>query len=178
MNRQIGTQGPSIHDSEDVYFCDPNPRLIQVNLCALHLLASNRLIEVQQHIAQGGPGGKFRDIQVAGQLQHTVGDIAGLGKGVATFAGYYQWMKEDALITIGPGNVAPGSGIVLPGTAAKLLGTKGNIGIIQGKLSIPVNDVVKIPISVTWSNRTELINEKDIRGQVGLTFDLDSLFKK
>jgi len=87
-------------------------------------------------------------------------------------------MTEDALITIGPGNVAPDSGIVLPGTAAKLLGTKGHIGVVQGKLTIPINGVLKIPISVTWSNRTELIKEKDLRGQVGLTLDLDSIFKK
>jgi hypothetical protein len=87
-------------------------------------------------------------------------------------------MKEDALIEIGPGNVAPGSGIVLPGTAAQLLGTKGNIFVGQAKLTIPINNTLKVPISVTGSNRKELINEQDIRGQVGFTVDLDSLFGK
>lgn len=119
----------------------------------------------------------LRDVQAAGQLDWRLGEIPNLGNAVATFAGYYQWMKEDALITIGPGNVAPGSGIVLPGTAAKLLGTKGNIGIVQGKLTIPVTSVIKVPLSVTWSNRTELIKESDTRGQIGVTLDLDSLFK-
>lgn len=120
---------------------------------------------------------RLRDVQAAGQLDQRLGQIPNLGNAVATFAGYYQWMKEDALITIGPGNVAPGSGIVLPGTAAKLLGTKGNIGIVQGKLTIPMTSTIKVPLSVTWSNRTELINESDTRGQIGVTFDLDSLFK-
>ena len=120
---------------------------------------------------------RLRDVQAAGQLERRLGEVPNLGNAVMTFAGYYQWMKEDALITIGPGNVAPGSGIVLPGTAAKLLGTKGNIGIIQGKLTLPMTTMIKVPLSVTWSNRTELIKESDTRGQVGVTFDLDSLFK-
>lgn len=122
--------------------------------------------------------GKLRDVQLAGQLDRRLGEIAGFGNAVATFGAYYQWMKEDAVITIGPGNVAPGSGIVLPTVAAQLLGTKGHIGVVQGKLTIPINGAVKVPVSVTWSNRTELIKESDLRGQVGLTLDLDSLFKK
>jgi hypothetical protein len=35
-----------------------------------------------------------------------------------------------------------------------------------------------VPISFTWSNRTELINESEKRGQIGLTLDLDSIFQK
>ena len=43
-----------------------------------------------------------------------------------------------------------------------------------GKLTIPVKDSgMKVPVSVTASNRTELIKEKDVRGSIGLTVDLD-----
>ncbi|HYI97662.1 MAG TPA: hypothetical protein VEX68_29250 [Bryobacteraceae bacterium] len=126
----------------------------------------------------GATGGRFRDLQIAGQLDRRLGEIAHLGNAIATFGGYYQWMKEDALITIPPGNVAPGSGIVLPNNAVTLLGTKGHIGVVQGKLTIPINGIVRVPISVTWSNRTELIKEEDLRGQIGLTFDLDNIFRR
>jgi hypothetical protein len=34
---------------------------------------------------------------------------------------------------------------------------------------------VKIPISVTATNRTELNTEKDVRGSIGITLDLDTL---
>jgi hypothetical protein len=129
-------------------------------------------------VPAGVQTGRFRDVQIAGQIDRRLGQIPTLGNAIATFAGYYQWMRDDALIIIGPGNVAPGNGIVLPGTAATLLGTKGSIGIVQGKLSIPIANAVKVPISVTWSNRTELIKESDIRGQIGLTLDLDAVFKK
>jgi len=142
------------------------------------LVTANAAFTWYHEVPGGLKDGRIRDFQFAGQLDRRLGEIASLGNAVATFGAYYQWMTEDALITIGPGNVAPDSGIVLPGTAAKLLGTKGHIGVVQGKLTIPINGVLKIPISVTWSNRTELIKEKDLRGQVGLTLDLDSIFKK
>ncbi len=48
----------------------------------------------------------------------------------------------------------------------------GNIGVFQVKYSIPVGSSgVQIPISFTASNRTELVNEKDVRGNIGITFD-------
>ena len=142
------------------------------------VVTANAAVTWYNTVPAGVKTGQFRDIQIAGQIDRRLGQIPTLGNATATFAGYYQWMREDALIIIGPGNVAPGSGIVLPGTAATLLGTQGSIGIVQGKLSIPVNNVVKIPISMTWSNRTELVQESDIRGQIGLTLDLDAVFRK
>lgn len=37
---------------------------------------------------------------------------------------------------------------------------------------------VRIPLSFTTSNRTELIKETEILGNIGITFDLDKLFVK
>lgn len=125
----------------------------------------------------GVPTNRLRDLQIAGQLSQRLGTLTNLGQVVLTVGGYYQWMRDDAIITIGQGNSAPGSGIVLPNAAAKLLGTKGHIGIAQTKLSLPITDTIKIPISLTWATRTELINEQQVRGQVGLTLDLDKAFR-
>lgn len=56
--------------------------------------------------------------------------------------------------------------------------TKGDIRIGQVKLTMPIKGgLVKIPVSFTWANRTELINESEKRGQIGLTLDLDSVFQ-
>ena len=53
---------------------------------------------------------------------------------------------------------------------------RGNIGFLQAKLTVPVKDSgVKIPLSITASNRTELIKEKDVRASFGVTLDLDAL---
>ncbi len=95
--------------------------------------------------------GGLRDVQLAGQLDRKLGEVAGFGNATLTMAGSYQWMKE--VVT-------------------------GHIGVFQTKLSLPAGKTVKIPFSVTWANRTELIKEKDVRGQVGLTLDMDSLFRQ
>ena len=62
--------------------------------------------------------------------------------------------------------------------AATVLGTKGHIILFQGKVSIPINDVLKVAVSATWSNRSELIPDSHtVRGQVDLAVDLDGVFK-
>ena len=127
--------------------------------------------------AEEGPNGeRWRDLQAAAQLDRRLSEIPRFGYAVATFGLYYQWMREDALITIPAGTVAPGSGIVLPAEASTLLDTKGHIVIFQSQLTIPMGETVKVPFSVTWANRSELIKEKDVRGQIGMTLDLDGLF--
>jgi hypothetical protein len=80
------------------------------------------------------------------------------------------------LIKIPAGTVAPGSGIELPAEAATLLDTKGNIVVFQAQLTIPMGETVRVPFSVTWASRSELLKEKDVRGQIGMTLDLDGLF--
>jgi hypothetical protein len=51
--------------------------------------------------------------------------------------------------------------------------------VFQAKYSIPVGDSgLQVPISFTASNRTELIKKKEMRGNIGITFDLDKLFAR
>jgi hypothetical protein len=107
--------------------------------------------------------GTARDFQLSGQLDVPLGDIARTGPFVFTASGKYQHLFSD-ITTTGT-----------PPTTAK----KGNIGIGQFKLTIPVKGSgVKIPLSVTFSNRSELIKESRVRGNIGVTFDLDTIFSK
>jgi hypothetical protein len=123
--------------------------------------------------------GSWRDLQLSAQYDHPLPEVPNLGKPVFSLAGYYQYMQEPALLTIGPGNLAPGTNIVLPQDAAVLLAPKGNIGIAQAKLTVRMKDTgVSIPLAVTWASRTELIQGHEWRGNVGISFDLDSLFLK
>jgi hypothetical protein len=143
------------------------------------LLTFNGAVEWYDTVPTGVKVSKLRDVQLAAQLDRQLGTIPQLGPAVLTLAFYYQWMQDSALITIPAGNTVPGTGIILPGAASTLLGTKGNIEVGQLKVTIPIKSgMIKVPISFTWSNRTELINESDKRGQIGLTFDLDSIFQK
>jgi hypothetical protein len=54
------------------------------------------------------------------------------------------------------------------------------IGRLQVKFTLPLPGVVAgltVPISVTFANRTELIDEHEVRGQVGFTIDLSKIQK-
>ncbi len=83
---------------------------------------------------------------------------------VWSVSGRYQRMLDNAMM--------PGSNTTAPNT-------KGDIAIGQFKLTIPIKGSgVKIPISLTIANRTDLIKESDVRGNVGITLDLDTLFAK
>ncbi len=48
---------------------------------------------------------------------------------------------------------------------------------LQGKVKIPIAEGIDFPISLTYANRTELIKEKDVRGQFGFSIDTAKLFR-
>ena len=106
--------------------------------------------------------GRVRDFQFATQLDVPFGEVGGgIGKPVLSFAGRYERLQED---------VTTAGGIVAPNT-------KGGIGVGQLKFTIPVkNSGVRIPLSFSFANRTELIKEKEVRGNFGFSFDPDVLF--
>jgi hypothetical protein len=55
-------------------------------------------------------------------------------------------------------------------------GTTGNIAIGQLKLTAGGGSAVTVPLSVTYSNRTELIASPTWKAQIGVSYDFDSLF--
>jgi hypothetical protein len=116
------------------------------------------------------PGtGVLRDLQGALQIDHHFGTT------IATLAGYYQYQNQPAALTIGAGNLAPGTNIMLNGTAATLLAPKGNIVVAQAMATFALKSGTKMPVGVTWSNRTDLIKGNELRGHVGFNFDWSSL---
>jgi hypothetical protein len=103
---------------------------------------------------------RLRDFQLSGQLDVPLSNPFKSGNFVLSFSGKFQRMIE---------NITTDSGMMME--------TKGNIGIGQIKLTIPIKGSgVKVPISLTFANRTELIKEKEVRGNFGFTLDLDSIF--
>jgi hypothetical protein len=111
--------------------------------------------------------GNFRDFQFSGKWDIPVGGLPPfLSKGTLTFSGLYEHLHQKPL------------GIDLK-LNDQTVNQPGDMGVFQIKYSIPVGDSgVSVPISFTTSNRTELVKEKDNRGNIGITFDLDKLFAK
>lgn len=125
----------------------------------------NTAATLYHDVPAGGAAGRLRDVQFSAQVDRRMGIVPQFGQAVLTIGAYYQWMPDGAVI------VAPADALTL------LPDTKGHIGVLQGKVSIPLSDVVHVPVSITWATRRELIAEAVVRGQIGLTLDLDSLFR-
>lgn len=110
----------------------------------------------------------MRDFQAAAQLEIPLRNAAARlkgegGVGVPSIAVAYlsQKLSEKAAVAF-----AGHSFTVEPGW----------IHLVQAKLTLPLKGVgVKVPLSVSLANRSELLEEKTIRGHIGLTFDLDVL---
>jgi hypothetical protein len=99
----------------------------------------------------------------------------------ATLSGafYFQYQNSPAILNVTPGT--PVDGVVftgLPSTATKVYAQKGNLAIGQIKLTIGSGSSVKVPVSVTYSNRTELVTNPTWKAQIGVSYDFDSLFAK
>lgn len=60
-------------------------------------------------------------------------------------------------------------------TEGKLKPGNDDIFKAQAKLTLPLGAGVAMPISVTYANREELIEESDVRGQIGFTVDFSKL---
>jgi hypothetical protein len=112
--------------------------------------------------------GGLRNFQAAAQGEMPLGSLSklgslgtGLGNPSLAFAYLSQRLTEKSAVSF-----AGYAFTVDPGW----------IHVAQAKLTIPVKGSgVKIPLSISIANRTELIREKEIRANFGLTFDLDVL---
>ena len=93
---------------------------------------------------------------------------------------YYQYQHAPSLLNFDPLKPVPGVTFVgLPDDAKTVFATKGDIILGQVKLSLtPHESSVKVPLAVTYSNRTELIDKPTWRAQIGVTYDFDSLFAR
>lgn len=96
-------------------------------------------------------GGDSRGGRISGQLQ-------------------FQVTPEESLISKSP------IYLFLSGESEWLSGAKPKYRA-QAKVKIPVADGIDIPFSVTYANRSDLIDESEVRGQFGFTIDTAKLLR-
>jgi len=120
---------------------------------------------------------RYRDAQFGLELDHGLGEQSIIGPAVISVALYYQYQHAPALLKFDPLKPIPGIGFTgLPPNARTVFAEQQSIWLGQAKLSLtPPGSSVKVPLSLTYSNRTELVDKPMWRGQVGLAYDLDSL---
>ena len=106
---------------------------------------------------------RIRDFQFAGQIDVPFGDV--------TESGQFDWwasFRYERLLT----DASTQTGVVIPNT-------RGDIFFLQSGLKIPIKGLgIQFPISITYSNRTELVKEKEVRGNFGFTFNWDTLWAR
>jgi len=109
---------------------------------------------------------RVRDFRASLEADWQLTKLTKLDKPTLSFSGQYLNLFEEPL----------GQKVTLNGVT---IDRRGPMEVFQAKLSIPVAaSGVKIPISFTYASRTELVKEKDTRGNIGITFDLDPLFSR
>jgi hypothetical protein len=109
---------------------------------------------------------RFRDWQAALEIDVPLKQIQGVGKPALAFSGRYINLRAQPL----------GEKISVNGVE---FDTRGNIWVAQARLTMRTDSGIQFPLSLTASNRSELLaHERDIRGSVGITFDLDKLFAR
>jgi hypothetical protein len=108
-----------------------------------------------------GMSRRIRDFQFSGQADYRAGNFLGSGNAIFFVSGKYERQMENALDPAG----------------MTVMNTKGDIFVAQTGVKIPIKGTgFRIPISFSVANRTELIKEREVRGNIGFTFDLDTLF--
>jgi len=105
---------------------------------------------------------RMRDVQLSAQLDVPLLRRADTGLFLFSISGKYQYLKRD-----------PAFGV------STLATPSASLAVAQMKFTIPMGTSgTKIPLSISFANRTELINEHEIRGNIGVTYDLDALFAR
>ncbi len=126
----------------------------------------NASTDLFNSIPGGSKIGRVRDYRASGQLDVPLPQIPNLGSSALSFSGVFLSLLEEPL----------GQQVLVNSVPVS---TRGNIRLFQARWTIPVKGAgVRIPISFTTSNRTELIKESDKRGSIGISFDFDNLFSK
>lgn len=152
---QKGTRPPDLHVA----------RLVLTKAPAPHLdITSNVSIALFHEKRERMPS-VLRDIRLGVEGKFKLRSLNSYGRPTLSFAGLYTYLHQSPL----------GLGITTFNGVSLM--EKGHIGVFQTKLELPAaNNGVRIPLSLTVANRTELIKESDVRGQIGVSFNLDSLF--
>ena len=151
-----GTRPPSLHTVRAIYA----QGLLKTNLDFTANVSASWFGDERP-----GMSGSFRDIKAGFAGTFRLRDLANYGAPALSVAALYAYLHQPPL----------GIGLVAFNDAA--INKPGHMGVFQAKLEFPTaNNAMRIPLSFTYSNRTELIKESDVRGQIGISFNLDALF--
>jgi len=126
-------------------------------------------------IPVGAKYGRVHYGQVSAEYDRTV---FGKDKAMQTqlsLAGYWQYQPSPSILNIPAGTIVPGTTIPLSNGTQEFVGTAGSLWVTQFKLTIKATGGINIPIGVSWSNKTDLLQGSKVGAQVGISYNFSSL---
>jgi hypothetical protein len=158
---------PETHDVKLVY---------GYNFGATGMLTFNGAVSIYGGtIPVGAKYGRLRDGQISWEYDRT---ISGKSKSIQTqlsLAGYWQYQPNPSVLNIPAGTVVPGTTIPLPNGTQEFVGTAGSLWVTQAKITIKGSGGINIPIGVSWSNKTDLLQGSRVGAQIGISYNFSSL---
>ena len=124
------------------------------------------------------PGAKYGRIhygQVSAEYDRNVNNPTNSYQTQISFAGYWQYQPQPSILNIPAGTVVPGTTIPLTNGTQEFVGTAGSLWVGQAKLTIKGPSGVNIPLAISGSNKTDLLQGTKIGGQLGLSYNFSSL---
>jgi hypothetical protein len=177
LNRAVGTlltveydfnrpsNQPATHDLKIIYAHDFGLR---------GMLTFNASVSFYDTVGAGARYGRMHYGQISTEYDRT---LSGRGKPLQTqfsLAGYWQYQPHPSILDISAGTVAPGTTIPLPNGTQEFVGTSGSLWVTQAKLTIKGAGGINVPIGVSWSNKTDLLQGSRVGAQIGLSYNFSS----
>jgi len=166
---------PKLYSARVAYAYSPKGQRGRANPGTITFNAAVELFQEPQPNGTGINTSRWKDLQAAVQFDRPLGPADSAGQ--FSIGAYYQYQINPGIIVIPAGaTTLPGTSIQLPAAGTPLLGEKGALFAIQSTLTLRLGGIAKIPIGVSWANRTELVSGNQVRGHIGISFDTAQLF--
>ncbi len=177
LNRAVGTlltleydfnrstNQPVTHDLKLIYAHDFGVR---------GMVTVNGVVSFYGVLPAGARYGRLHYGQISTEYDRT---LSGKDKPLQTqlsLAGYWQYQPNPSILDIPEGTLAPGTNIPLPNGTQEFVGTAGSLWVTQAKLTIKGSGGINVPIGVSWSNKTDLLQGSRIGAQIGLSYNFSS----
>jgi hypothetical protein len=139
------------------------------------MVTTNGSVSVYDTIPAGAKYGRLHYGQVSFEYDRKLSGNDTSFQTQFSLAGYWQYQPHPSILNIPAGTVAPGTNIPLPNGTQEFVGTAGSLWVTQAKLTLKSGGNVNIPIGVSWSNKSDLLQGSKVGAQVGISYNFASL---
>lgn len=157
---------PITHDFKLIY---------AYNFKTTGMVTFNGALSIYATVPPGANYGRTHYGQVSSEYDRTLSGTASSLQTQFSLAGYWQYQPSPSILNIPAGTVAPGTTIPLPNGTQEFVGTAGSLFVTQAKLTIKGSGGINVPIAVSWSNKTDLLQGSKVGGQVGISYNFSSV---